>query len=436
MPHVYISHSGADPDALLRLHEALRAAAIADKYLVGDASRDEAAGAIGSSFAVIVLVSAAAVRSRQVRQDVEMAKAMGLPIIPYQIDKARLTGFFKSEVLPLLHLSSTQPDGLARLVSEVQEAYRKKCPVVAVMNLKGGVGKTTVTAQLSGAWQESFGGRVLLIDLDPQYNLTQTFYSMEAADASSAADRSVISLFERSRLHARDAASPAENWLTLTSAPFTPAPRDAFVHDILGTDGPPGRLDLISGQFEISKYAFASDRDTLAAIRQHFLRSIDHYRSEYDLIIFDTNPNATFLTRCALEAADRVIAPMHADIYSLRGVRLLNLVIRDQIEEARRPALSVLFNAVGRSEQSTFEGDARNGVYDQIAGFPLSKALLTAALPRSAHLAVKAPQEDQPAWKQLLAHSGRGGGLGAIRNSLKQIALELKTLSEGGSSGH
>ncbi|HAY05399.1 MAG TPA: AAA family ATPase [Hyphomonas sp.] len=434
MPHVYISHSGQDPDALLRLHEALRTSAIASKYAVGEPDREAADGEIGTAFAVIVLVSAAAVRSRAVKQDVEAAKSMGLPIIPYQIDKARLTGFFKSEVLPHLHLSSTQPDGLARLVAETQEAYKKKCPVVAVMNLKGGVGKTTVTAQLSGAWQESFGGRVLLIDLDPQYNLTQTFYSMEEADASSGTDRSVISLFERSRLHARDATSPAENWLSLTTAPFTPAARDAYVHDILGTDGPPGRLDIISGQFEISKYAFANDRDALAAIKQHFLRSIDHYRSEYDLIVFDTNPNATFLTRCALEAADRVIAPMHADIYSLRGVRLLNLVIRDQVEEYKRPALSVLFNAVGRNEQSTFEGDARNGVYDQIAGFPLSKALMSAALPRSAHLAVKAPQDGQPAWKQLLAHSGRGGGLGAIRNSLKQIAIELKSLSEGGAA--
>jgi cellulose biosynthesis protein BcsQ len=206
------------------------------------------------------------------------------------------------------------PDGMDQLVAEVQAAYRKKCPVVAVMNLKGGVGKTTVTAQLSGAWQEAFGGRVLLIDLDPQYNLTQTFFGMDEADASSGVDRSVISLFERSRLHAKDAPSPAENWLGLTIAPFTPAARDSFVHRILGTDGPPGRLDLISGQFEISKYAFANDRDALAAIKQHFLRSIDHYRSEYDLIVFDTNPNATFLTRCALEAADRVIAPMHADI--------------------------------------------------------------------------------------------------------------------------
>ena len=70
MPHVYISHSGADPDALLQLHEALRAAGIADRYLSGEGERATSDGEISSAFAVIVLVSAAAVRSRTVRQDV------------------------------------------------------------------------------------------------------------------------------------------------------------------------------------------------------------------------------------------------------------------------------------------------------------------------------------------------------------------------------
>ena len=430
MSHVYISHSGKDPDALLALHEALRAASVAVFHTGEDTSREEADAAIEKAFAVIVLVSAAAVRSKWVRQDVEAAKSIGLKLIPYQVDKARLNGFFKQEVQPALRLSSSMPDGLTQLVSETQEAYRKKCPVIAVMNLKGGVGKTTVSGQVFGAWQAAFGGRVLLIDLDPQYNLTQTFYPMELADASSAQDRSVISLFERSRLHARDAVSPAENWLGLTIQPFTPAPRDQFVHPVLGADGPPGRLDIISGQFEISKYAFSADPDSLAAVKQHFLRCVEHFRSEYDLIVFDTNPNATFLTRCALEAADRVIAPMHADIYSLRGVRLLNQVIQNQLEDYKRPDLRILFNAVNRNEQSTFEADARNGVFDGVAGFALSKALLTAALPRSAHFAVKAPQDDQPAWRQLVIHAGRGGGLKAIRESLTQVALEIRGLND------
>jgi cellulose biosynthesis protein BcsQ len=299
------------------------------------------------------------------------------------------------------------------------------------MNLKGGVGKTTISAQVFGAWHAMAGGRILLIDLDPQYNLTQTFYEMDAADESAAADRSVISLFERSRLHARDAQSPAENWLGLSTEPFAPVARDNLIHDIMADgNGPPGRFDIISGQFEISKYAFATDNAALERIKSHFLRQVDFYRSEYDLIVFDTNPNATFLTRCALEAADRVLAPMHTDIYSLRGVKLLNEVIRTQIPAGKRPAISVLFNAVGRSEQSTFEADAHNGEFDKVAGFPLSKALLKSALPRSKHLAVKAPQNGQPAMKQLVIHSGRGGGLKQIRESLKTIALELKALSD------
>lgn len=432
MSHVYISHSTKDLDELLEIHEALRMAAIPDWYAPNDTEdRPKADQAIDDAFAMIVIVSASAVRSKSVRQDVERAKARNLRLIPYQIDKARMNGFFKHEVQPHLKLSSTLPDGVTQLVDEVQKAYKRKCPVLAVMNLKGGVGKTTVTSQVFGAWQGALGGRVLLVDLDPQYNLTQTFFDMEEADASAAADRSVISLFERSKLHARDATSPGESWLTLSTEPFSPVPRKDLMHDLMGEGSPGGRLDLISGQFEISKYAFANDSGALLKVKSQFLRMVDHYRSEYDLIVFDTNPNATFLTRCALEAADRVLAPMHADVYSLRGVRLLNQVIEEQVEADKRPALSVMFNAVGRSEQSSFEAEARNGTYDGKAGFALSKALLKAALPRSGHLMVKAPKDGQPAWRQLVIHSGRGGGLKAIRESLKTVGMELKALVEG-----
>ncbi|MEM8616140.1 MAG: hypothetical protein AAGF20_04310, partial [Pseudomonadota bacterium] len=89
-----------------------------------------------------------------------------------------------------------------------------------------------------------------------------------------------------------------------------------------------------------------------------------------------------------------------------------------------------LFNAVGRSEQSDFEADARNGQFDQRAGFDLSSALLSLALPKSGHLNVKSPDPDAAAWKQLVIHKGRGGGLKQIRETLTSIASELKTLVE------
>lgn len=432
MSHVYIVHGPKDVDNLLAVHEALRKAGIPDWYDPPGASSDESvasmAAAIDKAFAMIVLVSASSIRSREAQAQIERAVARGMTILPLRLDNARLSGVFRKELAGNLQYSIEDDGGLDWLVTQTRARYRRKCPVISVMNLKGGVGKTTITSQIFGAWQASIGGRILLVDLDPQYNLTQTFFDMETADESAAKDKSVISLFERSRLHSSDATSPAEAWSKLSTEPF-PAPKAAeLVHPILAPGGPGGVLDLVSGQFELSKYAFATDAAALTAIRANFLRMIDHLRSEYDLIVFDTNPNATFLTRCALEATDRVLAPMHPDMYSLRGVKLLNHVIQEHVPEDVRPDISVLFNRVSRNEQSAFEADARNGVHDQRAGFALSKCLLTNALAQSGHLVVKSPEPDTEPWKSLVVHKGRGGGLKAVRERLKATAAEIHGL--------
>lgn len=431
MAHVFISHCPTDLDPLLEVHERLRKAGIADWYPTSpEQAADEAliASRMDEAFAFLLLVSADAMRARNVQKDLELAAARGLPIVPYRLDKARLGGAFKALVTPVLRHHAESEGALDALICELRELHRRRCPVLAVMNLKGGVGKTTTTAQLFGAFQARSASRVLLVDLDPQYNLTQVFSDMEVADARAAADRSVISLFEKSRVHAASASSPAEAWDMLSVEPFNPPPPSELVEELLGRDGPAGRLDLITGQFEISKYAFATDRSALAAVKANFLSQIEALRSRYDLIVFDTNPNATFLTECALEAADRVLAPMQPDIYSLRGVRLLNKVMGTLVLPDQRPALSVLFNTVHRREQSSFEADARNGVFNEVAGFALSKSLVGTALPRSGHLSVGAPDPDEPTWRQLIVHHGRGGGLRDIRDSLDAIAAELETL--------
>eukprot|EP00903_Cladosiphon_okamuranus_P002679 g2677.t1 len=386
---------------------------------------------IDDAFGMVVLVSASSIRSKAVQAQLKRAQERGLTLLPIRADNARLSKLFQNVLADKLTDSLSDDGALERLVASAKARYERRCPVVSVMNLKGGVGKTTVTSQVFGAWQAAIGGRLLLIDLDPQYNLTQTFFDMEHADASAARDRSVISLFERSRLHAQEMPSPADNWSTISTEPFEPVNREVICHNVLaGDNAPGGRFDLISGQFEISKYAFAPSPQSLAVVGSNFRRMIDYYRSEYDLIVFDTNPNATFLTRCALEAADRILAPMHPDVYSLRGVKLLNQVMQEQVSDEKRPDLSILFNTVGRSEQSNFEADARNGAFNDQAGFALSSALLGSALPRSGHLNVRSPEPDDAPWKQLVIHNGRGGGLKRMRETLQTIASELKDLVE------
>lgn len=434
MSHLIIAHGQHDVDALLSVSEGARQASIPTWYITpdgrGDVDYETIHTAIDNAFAMVVLVSASSIRSKAVEAQLRRAMERGLTLIPIRADNARLSRLFKTALADDLSDSLNDEGGLERLLAKIRARYERKCPVISVMNLKGGVGKTTVSSQVFGSWQAELGGRMLLIDLDPQYNLTQTFFPMDFADESAARDKSVISLFERSKLHVADAVSPTESWSRIETEPFPPAPREIISHDLLVGEGPGGRLDLISGQFEISKYAFAPSPQALAQVGLNFRRMIDYYRSEYDLIVFDTNPNATFLTRCALEAADRVLAPMHADMYSLRGVRLLHQVMQSQVDDAARPALSVLFNAVGRSEQSNFEADARNGTFDGQAGFALSKALLQNALPRSGHLNVRSPEPDDAPWTQLVVHKGRGGGLKAIRETLSGICGELSQLVE------
>ncbi len=434
MSQLFIAHGHRDIDPLLQVHEAMRRASIPTWYTPAGSKEiepDSVNEAIDNSFGMVVLVSASSIRSKAVQAQLQRAQERGLKLFPIRADNARLSKQFKTVLADQLTDSLNDEGALERLVEAVKARYERRCPVISVMNLKGGVGKTTVTSQVFGAWQASLGGRTLLIDLDPQYNLTQTFFDMDYADASSARDKSVISLFERSRLHAYDMASPAESWSRVNTEPFEPAERSVICHDILsGENAPGGRFDLISGQFEISKYAFAPSPETLAMVGANFRRMIDFYRSEYDLIVFDTNPNATFLTRCALEASDRVLAPMHPDVYSLRGVKLLNQVMLEQISDDKRPDLSILFNTVGRSEQSNFEADARNGTFDEQAGFGLANTLLSSALPKSGHLVVRSPEAGDLPWKQLVIHKGRGGGLKPIRETLKGIAGELKRLVE------
>jgi len=425
MSHAFITHGADQFDNLLSLHEAFRAAGIPAKYVAdGTGDSQSAEALIDNATLMVVLISYDAMRSRSVKADIQRARQNGTRIIPVMADRSRLTGFIKSELGHSLHHTIEDMDAI---VKDAQRAYRLGCPLVAIMNLKGGVGKTTLTSQLAAAYQARNKNRVLLIDFDPQYNLTQLFYPGPMADEAIAADRSVISLFEKSRVHQTGLTSPADAWNTLSTEPFTPAPRDVIAHSLLGDANLKGRLDIIFGQFEISKYAFSTDQDGLQSVRESFLRSMDFYRSHYDLIILDTNPNATFLTRCALQAADRVIAPMFTDVYSLRGVRLLNRVIKDQTAPDQRPDLSVLFNAVERREQSDFEADTRNGIFDEQVGFPLSRALMNSALPRSRHFNVKV-SEDDPAIKRLLVHHGRGGGLRHVREALSSVAVELGTL--------
>ncbi|HEX2922515.1 MAG TPA: ParA family protein [Chloroflexota bacterium] len=165
--------------------------------------------------------------------------------------------------------------------------------IIAISNQKGGVGKTTTTANLGSALF-MMGRRVLLVDMDPQANLTTSF-GLSAEPETSIAD----SLLDRKvRLPICSIAENLEARLDIVPSSLALASAEAALMNKLGRE-----LRL---------------RDQLAL-----------FSSAYDFIVIDTPPSLGLLTINALVAADKVVIPTEARLFSLQGLQMM----QDSIEE-------------------------------------------------------------------------------------------------------
>jgi chromosome partitioning protein len=191
--------------------------------------------------------------------------------------------------------------------------------VIAVANHKGGVGKTTTTANL-GAALALRGRRVLLIDLDPQGNLTSSFGLEKEGQhtvADALLDRRVPLPVVCVPNGSPDGLESSEQ-LSVVPAADALAAAEAQLMNKLGRE-----LRL---------------RDQLLSLEEH-----------YDYIVIDTPPSLGVLTINALVAATRVIIPTEARFFSLQGLKMLE----DSIEEIlyvnpRLEVLGILLSKIDR----------------------------------------------------------------------------------------
>jgi len=174
---------------------------------------------------------------------------------------------------------------------------------VAVVNQKGGVGKTTTAINLAAS-VASEGYRVLLVDFDPQGNAS--------SGVGYPKDRIELTIYDAlvGDVEFKDVIRPTEI-TTLFVAPTN--------------------MDLVGAEVELIS----------ADGREYYLRdALATVSDEYDYIIIDCPPGLGMLTLNALAAADGVVVPMQAEYFALEGLSALISTI-ERVRDSFNPGLEL-----------------------------------------------------------------------------------------------
>lgn len=213
-------------------------------------------------------------------------------------------------------------------------------PVVATLNLKGGVGKTTVSAHVFRVVWEMFRVPTLLIDFDPQFNLTQTLLTRERYDVALRKERTIMSVME----------PPPVNSLFKVSTSNAPPPDPVDVTFPLWRWSQNKKIDLrvLPGDFRLMKYSLMADHRQLKHVRARFHTFISECRRGGRLTVIDCNPSSSFLTLCALKACTHLLVPVRPDRYSILGIELLDQFLEEEPSIEPKPKKLILLNGVPR----------------------------------------------------------------------------------------
>lgn len=185
-----------------------------------------------------------------------------------------------------------------------------KC--VAIINMKGGVGKTTLSFNLSQYLAELKNKRVLLVDLDPQANATIVSTDPEKYKQHLKDKKTVADLF----VNAFKGVGPVK---------LRPAPKVRvadYIYEVYSSAAG-GHFHLVPSELMLSSVlrgVSLGPYDLDPLIGQQVLNT-------YDYVIIDCAPTYSALTTVALNSSKSVLIPMIADSFGAHGTRLMKQVL-------------------------------------------------------------------------------------------------------------
>lgn len=189
--------------------------------------------------------------------------------------------------------------------------------VISLINMKGGVGKTTLAVNIADCLARQHQQNVLLLDVDPQFNGTQCLMTPDEYVAHRNADRdTMLDLFDRKRIKA-SSAGPAKG--------IEPK-KLSDIEVVQVRNG----LSLLPGSLDLYRLEMAPGEGRENRIKA-YLNSIEG-TTDYDIVIIDTPPTPSVWMTSALIASDYYLIPVRPDPLSLTGLDLLKSVVEDRKE--------------------------------------------------------------------------------------------------------
>ncbi len=204
--------------------------------------------------------------------------------------------------------------------------------IVSVINYKGGVGKTTVTANIASelAWR---GKKVLLIDTDAQASLTFSFVTPDEWDTEYKDSKTIKSWF--------DAVSQGQEPPELTD--FVIAPQ-AVNRKLANGNG--GKIDLICSHLGLINVdldlALLLGGANMTAAKRQYLKVHGQLRqalasiadvADYDIVLIDCPPNFNIVTKNAIVASEHILIPAKPDYLSTLGIDYLQRSVRELVKD-------------------------------------------------------------------------------------------------------
>lgn len=182
---------------------------------------------------------------------------------------------------------------------------------ISLVNMKGGVAKTTLAVNLSHAFVKLASKRVLLIDIDPQFNATQCLVKPETYMKVRAEGRpTAFHIFDDNPPPLVSAVSGPVSQTAMALATIEPWELNCGIH-------------LVPGDLELHNLEGNAGREQRL---KRYLEQI-HAKDKYDIVIIDTPPTPSHWMQAALIASDYYLVPVKPEPLSRTGIDLLKGVI-------------------------------------------------------------------------------------------------------------